>query len=290
MKVATNIPVLVNPHKILTKIAAFWDTVSPGWQKIWGPHIHHGFYELSDKKAKTTDPLPEEMLLAKLCALLELKPNQTLLDVGCGMGGSAFYIAKHYKSRVLGITLSQQQINIVKKEQEENKIKNVSFKIEDAHTLTSIANESFDIVWSLESAEQFYDKNKFMDEAFRILKPGGKIMIATWCSELEQFEGQYAKDYLSLCRAFHLPYMPTIQYYKDNLAKKYSIITVEDWTSEVKQSWDKGILQLKQFSFWQVFRLGGVTGLKFIQKLNLMSKAFKSGQLRYAVFIAKKIS
>lgn len=287
MEISTSIPVLTNSSKILTKIENFWDKLTPAWQAIWGPHIHHGFYEEGQICPPQT---AQEKLLEKICQVLKPQPNHSILDVGCGMGGSAIYLAKIFQSQVTGISLSQKQLAIAKDATKLQNLSTLSYRIEDAHTLKSIDSESFDIVWSLESCEQFYNKDLFIEQAFRVLKPGGRLMLATWCADQEYYQGQLAKDYLKLCSAFDLPYMPSQEHYRQILEKYFTIETLQDWSINVKNSWQYAIEHLKHYSILQLLKLGGIRGMLFIRSLNLMNRAFQSGQIRYGFFIAKKVS
>lgn len=316
MMIYTNKAIMNNPNCIVDQIAEVWDKISLGWRAVWGPHIHHGFYETTESAfSECISPLAaQEKLLDKICSLLSIKEKSKILDVGCGMGGTALYLAKKYHSEVIGITLSRAQLKIAKQEIEDEikkGLKNdtrrssgaletsnasestelsnlLSFKIADAHKLNDFSDNYFDIVWSLESCEQFYDKEQFINEALRVLKPGGKLMIATWCASGEYYIGDMAKNYIKLCKAFQLPYMPSINHYQKILESRTKLTAVYDWSSYVKQSWDIGIDQLKKFSWFKLFRMGGLTGIHFVRNLKLMRNAFTSGQLRYAVFVAEK--
>lgn len=293
--VETNKPILSNPEAILKKISVFWDSISTGWEKIWGPHIHHGYYDdpsdydnTSDKKNILSNHTPQERLIQKLVESLDLKKGLKILDVGCGMGGSSIYLAKNYDAKVQGISLSEKQISMARKFTENEKLKDVSFCIDNAHALASCEDNSFDLVWSLESCEQFYDKTLFMQQAYRVLKPGGKLMIATWSADKERYTGSLAKRYIKLCNAFDLPYMPTEQYYREALQKQFLLQSCEDWSSAVKNSWDLGIKKLKNYSWYKLLNLVGLRGISFARSLNSMSEAFLSGQIRYLVFVAVK--
>ena len=206
MQIKTNQPFFHHQAKINNIIASFWDKTSEAWQTIWGPHIHHGFYEMGE----TLSPkVAQEKLIDKLATLVSISPNDKILDVGCGMGGSSLILAKKYHATVSGITLSQKQVSIARQEADKEKIENVNFKIEDALSLTSFADQSMDVIWSLESCEQFFNKSLFIEQAFRVLKPGGRLMLATWCSDQDEYEGTLAKKYRKLCLAFDF-YMPTL--------------------------------------------------------------------------------
>jgi tocopherol O-methyltransferase len=286
MIIKTNQPLIHDREKITNKIADFWDQISEAWQAVWGTHIHHGYYENN----QTVNPQEaQEKLIEKLAAMVEIAPQNKIIDIGCGMGGSSIYLANHYNALVTGITLSLNQVKIATRKAKENNIKNVSFKIEDALTLESFDDNSFDIIWSLESCEQFFDKKLFIKQAYRLLKPGGKLMLATWCSSHDEYEGNFAKKYQKLCLAFDLPYMPTIECYRNLLtAENFSIKLSLDWSLFVKKSWDVGISLINTYSFMQLLKMGGWRGLRFAKQIKLMRDAFHQNRVRYGVFLAIK--
>ena len=126
MKVKTDMPLIDNREKITRKIAAFSDQISEGWRLVWGPHIHHGYYENN----QAISPLAaQEILIHKLAAIAEITPHARILDVGCGMGASSLYMAKKYQATVTGITLSQKQVALATQAAREKNIKNVNFKM-----------------------------------------------------------------------------------------------------------------------------------------------------------------
>jgi len=284
VKIKTNYPFLHERELITAQIATFWDNVSEGWEKVWGPHIHHGFYE----NGETITPLKaQENLIEKLSNMLFITSNSHIVDVGCGMGGSSIYLAKKYHAKVDGITLSPHQVNIANQKLKD--LSNVRFKVEDALTLSSFANNSIDIVWSLESCEQFYNKQLFVEQAYRILKPGGQLMLVTWCSDREEYSGRFAKKYKQICRAFDLPYMPTMNYYLSQLSTTgFKIKSGTDWSKYVEKSWDIGMALLREYSFIKILKMSGWRSLKFAYQLKLMRNAFRDQQVKYGVFLATK--
>lgn len=286
MKVKTDQPIILNREKITKKIAAFWDQLSESWRTVWGPHIHHGYYET----AQFINPEEaQEKLIEKLAELLVIAPKAKILDVGCGMGATSLILAEKYQAQVTGITISQKQVAIATQQAQEKNIKNVSFKIEDALALESMEDNSFDILWSLESCEQFYDKNLFIQQAYRVLKPGGKILLATWCSSHDEYTGRFAKKYQKLCFAFDVPYMPTIECYRKLLsAQNFTVNTTLDWSTFVQKSWDVGLSLLNAYNFFQLIKMGGWRGFRFAQQIKMMHDAFQQNRVRYGVFVATK--
>ena len=89
---------------------------------------------------------------------IENKPK-TILDVGCGIGGTSRYLASKFGSdtKVTGISISPKQIERATKLAQEKKLDNVEFKVIDALNM-SFPDNSFDVVWACESGEHMPDK------------------------------------------------------------------------------------------------------------------------------------
>ncbi len=285
-KIKTNSPLLSDRAKITQTIANFWNQISEGWRMVWGPHIHHGYYENNN----VLSPLEaQEKLIEKLAEIVDIMPHTKILDAGCGMGGSSLYLAKKYQATVIGITLSDKQVAIATQQAKLENIKHVTFQIEDALSLASFSDNSFDVIWSLESCEQFYDKNLFIKQAFRVLKPNGKLLLATWCSDRDEYEGQLAKKYKKLCQAFDLPYMPSIERYRVLLEKQNFIVKeICDWSTKVAKSWDIGVSLVSAYSFLKILKIAGWRGFRFAKQIKLMQEAFHQQWVRYGVFLAVK--
>jgi len=109
---------------------------------------------------------------------LNIKPNQKILDIGCGWGSLAMDIAKSAQCEVTGITLSENQFNYcVKKAKELNLENQLTFKLMDYREL----NEKFDRIVSVGMFEhvgrKFY--NKFFKQIDNLLDKDGVSLIHT---------------------------------------------------------------------------------------------------------------
>lgn len=285
MKIKTSETLMENSEQVSYAVAKFWNKISEGWREIWGPHIHHGYYE----NDSVTQLEAQEKLIVKLVNLLDLQPHRKILDVGCGMGGSSLYLAKHYQAEVIGVTLSTKQVAIAQQQAKFNGINQVQFRIDNALSLTTCEDNSMDIVWSLESCEQFFDKPLFIQQAFRVLKKQGLLMLATWCSDQEEYTSRLARKYKKLCTAFDLPYMPTMDYYRSILELQgFMVQHCLDWSNQVKKSWDLGVSLASSYSFLKLLKMGGWRGLRFAKQIKLMRDAFHESRVKYGVFVVVK--
>ena len=109
---------------------------------------------------------------------LNLKPNQKVLDIGCGWGTLALDIAKKTQCEVVGITLSKNQLEYAQQKAKEMNLENqVEFRLADYRQL----NEKFDRVVSVGMFEhvgrKFY--NKYFNKVFDFLNEDGVALIHT---------------------------------------------------------------------------------------------------------------
>lgn len=113
----------------------------------------------------------------EIANLAQLQSHHMVLDVGCGLGGSARYIAKQYDCSVIGIDLTDEYIEVANQLTEFVKLgKKVTFKQGSALDLP-FSSESFDIVWTEHAQMNISDKEKFYGEINRVLKPRGRLVF-----------------------------------------------------------------------------------------------------------------
>jgi MPBQ/MSBQ methyltransferase len=155
----------------------------------WGEHIHLGYYNKEEMEAgykkknfiqAKYDFVDEMMKLGGIDQ--DVGKQVKVLDVGCGVGGTSRYLAKNLgpKAEVTGITLSPNQVARAQELAVEQDVPNAKFTVMNALEM-DFPDNSFDIVWACESGEHMPDKKKYIEEMMRVLKPGGKFVMATWC-------------------------------------------------------------------------------------------------------------
>lgn len=113
----------------------------------------------------------------EMAAMVNLKATDRVLDVGCGLGGTARHLAEEYECHVTGVDLTRAYVAAGKKLTDMVKL---SDKVELQHASAlslPFEAETFDIVWTQHVQMNIADKNRFYAEIARVLKSGGRLLF-----------------------------------------------------------------------------------------------------------------
>lgn len=106
--------------------------------------------------------------------ILQVKPEEYVLDAGCGSGLTACYLAKNSGCKIIGIDINSQMIDKACLRAEKEGVSHLTeFKVADVYNLP-FGNDSFDLIIA-ESITVFLDKVKVYREFYRVLKPEGRV-------------------------------------------------------------------------------------------------------------------
>ena len=136
-------------------------------------------------------------------AFSRIKKGDTVLDLGSGAGIDAILAAKRVgnKGKVVGIDMTEEMIEEAKENAKKQNVSNVEFILSEIENLP-LQDNSVDIIITNCVINLTPDKTKTFGEAYRVLKPGGKIYISdiVLLEELSE-EQRNDKDLLSGCVA-----------------------------------------------------------------------------------------
>ncbi|KAH7423204.1 hypothetical protein KP509_12G043900 [Ceratopteris richardii] len=223
----------------------------------------------------------------------EHKPKK-IIDVGCGIGGSSRHLARKYGAEVIGITLSPHQARRATSITSAAGLSSkVSFQVADARN-QPFPDNHFDFVWAMESGEHMPDKEKFMAELVRVTKPGGQILIVTWCHrELcageESLNPKEQKLLKKVCDAYYLPAWCSPSKYL-SLAHTMGLKDVksDDWTEYITLFWPAVIFSALSLRGMVGLCKSGWTTIKGALAMSQMVKGYKSGLIKFALITAHK--
>ncbi len=258
----------------------------------WGEHIHLGHYGLPPQRkdflTAKSDFVHE---MARWAGLDALPPGTTVLDVGCGIGGSSRILGRDYGFAVTGVTISPQQ---VKRAQELTPTDlDVQFLVDDAMAL-SFPDGSFDVVWSIEAGPHMPDKATFAKELMRVLKPGGVLAVADWNKRddrripLNFWEKPVMQQLLD---QWSHPAFSSIEGFAELLEATGFVkgsVTTADWTKPTLPSWIDSIWQgvIRPKGLVRFGVSGFIKSLREVPTILLMRLAFGAGLCRFGMFRA----
>lgn len=164
----------------ISDIADYYNQTQVHYMQWWNLEeskaLHFGYWEKNTPDFKTA----LHQLTVEMAKRANLPKGCRVLDAGCGVGGSSFYLATKLDCTVNGITLSEKQLTLANRFAKEQALDHlVQFSLQD-FTQTSFADNSFDAVWLCESSCHAWPKINLIQEMNRVLKPGGLIIIADY--------------------------------------------------------------------------------------------------------------
>jgi len=265
-------------------------------ERLWGDHVHLGYYgnppSPRDFRAAKTAFVHE---LVRWSGLDQLPPGSRVLDVGCGIGGSARILARDYGFEVLGISISPAQIARARNLTPPD-LDHCRFAVMDALAM-DLTNGSFDGVWSVEAGPHMPDKQRYADEMLRVLRHGGRLAVADW-NQRDPADGKMSRlerwVMRQLLDQWAHPAFASIQGLRSNLESspwgEDLLVETDDWSIATQPSWRDSISEGLRRPM-AILGLGPgavLKGLRETPTLLLMDWAFRSGLMRFGVFRGTK--
>lgn len=147
------------------------------WQLDEVMCMHYGYWDDTTPHHRSA----LQKMNKKVAEAAGIREGHYVLDAGCGVGGPAIFLAGT-GCKVEGITLSQKQVETCRQNAHKlGVLDKINFSCQN-YLATEFADNTFDVVWAIESVCYAWDKADFTKEAFRVLKPGGRIVVADFFS------------------------------------------------------------------------------------------------------------
>ena len=154
------------------------------------------------------------------------------------------------------------------------------------------ANQKFDLIWSMESAEHIEDKQALIQMFYDLLLPGGKLIMATWChrNEPPTIKKSELKLLEKIYKLYHLPPMVSIQDL-EKITKNvgFTEVVTDDWSDYVAPFWKAVIQSVFQWKSVKGLLQAGWPTIKGAWAMRYMTKGYQEDLIKFGVFQGTKI-
>jgi tocopherol O-methyltransferase len=188
-------------------IARYYDTQQIFYTLFWSrTALHYGFW-YQDTKSLSQAVLNTNNFVIDTLAI---NSGDTVLDAGCGVGGTSIHIAETTGARVHGITLSDVQLRIARKRARSSSAAHLLNFSKGDFTHTLFTEKSFSRVFGIESICYAETKTDFLNEAHRIMMPGGMIAVVDLFLAEHDFDVEEMKIYKKTIEGWTIPNLATV--------------------------------------------------------------------------------
>lgn len=263
-----------------------YDRLSILYRTLWGEHIHHGYWENRESVVRAQVKLVER-LAARAC----IPRGSHVLDIGCGIGGSALWLARNLHCSVVGLTISPVQARMASDRARALGLESrARFKVGDANRLHFDA-ESFDVVWVVECSEHLADKACFIASCARVLKPGGVLALCAWLTADSQGRPEDTCLVAEVCRGMLCPHLATMRDYTNWMRDGgFTRIEAEDITRRVEKTWVHCAALIRRPEVQALLGVSDEGTRRFVQAFPAIRQAYAEGAMAYGLFVATKAS
>lgn len=156
-------------------VASHYDELDEFYRRMWGEHVHHGLW-IEGRETKDDAVV---QLLELVASRGDIRPGAVICDVGCGYGATGRWLWERSRVAVTGYTISPRQHAHALRHRPDNQ----RYVLRD-WLRNDEQKGAYDAVLAIESTEHMADRDRVVAEARRLLRPGGRFVVAAWLSGL----------------------------------------------------------------------------------------------------------
>ncbi len=254
------------------RIIEHYDVLSPYYRSLWGEHLHHGYWIKAQLQ-----------LIEHLAQLANIKPHWHILDIGCGFGASALFLAEKFSATVTGITISPAQVEIAKQAAVQRSL-DATFLLMDAEAMNF--SHRFDVLWSVESISHYQDRPQFFASAAKLLKPHGTFAITDWFKEDNLTSVQTRNLIEPIEKGMFVELQTMDDYARYLTANGLQITHREVLNRNCAKTWDLSLEIIKDKKFWALATKLGPHFVTYLKAFRAVRAGFASGNFVYGLLVA----
>ncbi len=227
-------------HQYYAEIREYYSQSNWLYKYVWyagrSLGLHFGFAD--GTTASHTEALINQYKYVIRKGIIE--DGMQVLDAGCGVGGASIHIARKTGAQCTGISIVPEQIVEARK----NAIKagvgdRVNFLVAD-YAVTELPSATFDVVFGMESVCYATSKKDFVAESYRVLKPGGMLVLTDGYRKREVKNRDEKQLMKTFCEGWRLADLVSVEDVTRAMRRGgFGDIVVEDKTSEIEMSINK---------------------------------------------------
>lgn len=200
-------------------------------QKHYG--FHYGYYDETARKHVDSVANMNRVLAEKA----EIKEGEKVCDCGCGIGGSGIWLFQNKKASTTGVNISTFHLDIARSLIKRLGLEQQVAFIEADYTKTELPSGTFDVVWAIEAVCYADDKSKFIEEAYRLLRSNGRLIVSDGFKCRESLDARSQKIFDRMNKGWRVPDLATMEGFKQTLHEQgFTNIKMDDVTSHVLRS------------------------------------------------------
>lgn len=266
------------------RIRDFYDLVSPYFRELWGEHLHDGYYESGTE----TKEEAQDKLVAYLASAAGIPRGARGLDIGCGMGATSVWLAKHLACRMTGITLSPVQVEVARGLATRAGV-DAEFVVGDAETMDF--GTEFDFLWMLGVLGHMGNQRAFLASTPKLLRAGGRFVLADWVAAPTLTDKDRRKYVAPVLDGMLMPDIATLPDYVEWFAAHgYRVVAAQDIAARTRKTWDEGVKLSQVPSLYQLARARGRRdAIALLKAIRGMRAAMARGLIGYGVVVAERL-
>ena len=268
-------------------VAHHYDDLDLFYREVWGEHVHHGLWVTGrETPAEAVRGLVEHVArAARICA------SHAVCDVGSGYGATARQLVRDYGAQVTAVTLSPAQHAYACACSPG--AANPTYLLGD-WLKNDLPDATYHAVLAIESVTHMADLGRFLSEARRVLRPGGRFVACVWLCGDRPRPWQRRRLLDPICREGRLAGLPTAAAFQTRMTEAGLIPgRFEDLSRRVRRTWSVCLRRLagrlladpryRRFLFDAAHE-----NRVFARTLPRLWLAYRTGALRYGLFTAQR--
>jgi cyclopropane fatty-acyl-phospholipid synthase-like methyltransferase len=215
-------------------IAQYFDRHQIIYTLFWSRRALHCGFWYEDTKNLAEAILNTDKFIVDVLAI---DSSDTVLDAGCGVGGTSIHIAETTGAKVEGLTLSDVQLRIARRRANSSPAAVKPNFCKQDFTETRFQDNTFSKVFGIESICYAHRKIDFLNEAYRIMIPGGKIAVVDLFLTEETLTAQEMKIYANTIEGCAVPNLSTIAQFRESLEQAgFEVVAFYNMANHIKKS------------------------------------------------------